>query len=171
MITHAQRTAIFGSFSFSPAPRPGNPEAVRIDPAWASQNLVSVRISQLARTVTVHRLARLPILALWAAWERKGLIQHIHSWNGSWACRFKRQNGTEDERAKKCAILGAAALSNHAFGSAFDVNAQELPLGAFVPADHPFRTELAPIARDMGWEWGGDYKVRPDGMHFELARF
>ena len=169
MITHAQRSALFGSFSFEHRPLPGNPESVKIDPEWARKNLVSVRVPQLGRTVTVHRLARLPILALWAAWEREGLTAQPIPFSGAWVARFKRQNGTLEERLRKCARLGAAALSNHAYGTAQDIFARELPLGRPCPPGHRM-WELAAVARAMGWEWGGDYKTRKDPMHLELIR-
>lgn len=176
MITHAARVALFGEFSFEPAPLPGNPEHVTIDKTWRLANLVDVEVPQLRGLagpkgrLTVHRLAKAPLLALFAAWEREGLLKHLHSFNGAFASRFKRQNGTEAERREKCAKLGAGALSNHAYGTAVDLNAPELPLGRPCPPSHPFQLYLAPIARGMGWEWGGDYRTRPDPHHFELVR-
>lgn len=184
MITHAQRTALFGSFTFERHPVPGNPEAVTIDQAWTRANLVSVRIPQLpvpagstaprppapaGRSATIHKLARLPLLALWAAWEREGLLHEPVPFNGAWVARFKRQSGTEAERARKCVILGPAALSNHAWGTAFDIFAQALPLGRPCTPGHRM-IAMAAVAKQLGWEWGGDYKNRPDPMHLELVR-
>lgn len=176
MISHARRVELFGEFSFAPSPLPGNPEHVTIDRSWRLANLVDVEVPQLRGLagpkgrVTVHRLAKAPLLALFAAWEREGLVKHLHSFNGAFASRFKRQNGTEAERAARCATLGAGSLSNHSWGTAADFNARELPLGKPPPAGHPFQLYLAPVARGLGWEWGGDYRIRPDPMHFELSR-
>ena len=59
-------------------------------------------------------------------------------------------------------------LSNHAFGTAFDINVQWNPLEAL-----PGRTgcvfELVPMAHRHGFYWGGHFSRR-DGMHFEVAR-
>jgi hypothetical protein len=30
--------------------------------------------------------------------------------------------------------------------------------------------ELVPIANELGWYWGGHYRKRLDGMHFELVK-
>jgi hypothetical protein len=62
-------------------------------------------------------------------------------------------------------------LSNHAWGTGFDINAKWNPLGA-VPAlrgDTGSVRELVPIAHDHGFFWGGHFS-RSDGMHFEVAR-
>ena len=62
-------------------------------------------------------------------------------------------------------------LSNHAWGTAFDINAALNPRGT-VPV---FRgqpgsvRELVPRANDLGFYWGGHFSRR-DGMHFEVAR-
>lgn len=177
MITHRERVRLFGEFKFAHTPLPGNPEHVTIDRAWARANLVEVDVPQIARIpgrkngrVTVHKLVVPSLLALWAAWEKEGCLQHIHTFNGAWASRYKRQRGSEAERAEKCRRAGPAALSNHSWGTAFDINAQELTLGKPIPPGHPFQLLLAPVARGLGWEWGGDYTTRPDGMHWEKVR-
>jgi len=62
-------------------------------------------------------------------------------------------------------------LSNHAFGSAFDINASFNALGV-EPArvgDRGCVRELVTIANDHGFYWGGHFAKRPDGMHFEVA--
>jgi hypothetical protein len=63
-------------------------------------------------------------------------------------------------------------LSNHAFGSAFDINAKWNPLGhtpALVGKEGAVR-KLVPIANDYGFYWGGHFTSRKDGMHFEVAK-
>jgi hypothetical protein len=65
----------------------------------------------------------------------------------------------------------STALSNHASGTAIDLNAPAHPLGAhgtFSPA------EVAAIRRilafcDHAVRWGGDYHGRKDEMHFEIV--
>jgi hypothetical protein len=64
----------------------------------------------------------------------------------------------------------AATLSNHASGTALDLNATRHPLGergTFTAAQAAvIRAELARY--DGAVRWGGDYATRPDEMHFEI---
>lgn len=164
------KSAYYGDFSFRHDPRPANPEHVRVLGGWDVANLTTFKVPQLKdATVCLHQKVASPFLQLFAAWQAAGLLPHVHTFNGAYASRFKRQNGTEAERLAKCATLGASSLSNHCLGSAFDINAPELPLGMPVPATHPQR-QLAALAKSLGWTWGGDYHSRVDGMHFELVR-
>jgi hypothetical protein len=62
-------------------------------------------------------------------------------------------------------------LSNHAYGTAFDINAawnglgrEPAPLGAKGSV-----LELLPLAEAHGFAWGGLFSRR-DAMHFEVAR-
>jgi hypothetical protein len=172
--SHAWRVANLGAFAFTPDPRPGNPEAIRITGDWPRQYLVQVSVPQCANfgirhDITVHYKVSKPLVALWNAWELAGLLPLVHTWDGCWVPRYKRQTGTPEQREAKCrAGLPVTELSNHSWASAFDVNARELPLGLDIPADHPFR-QLVPIANEHGFFWGGDYAGRKDPMHFELA--
>lgn len=55
-------------------------------------------------------------------------------------------------------------LSQHAFGTAIDIDAANNPLGSHrtnLPAN------IADLAARHGLEWGGTWKSRPDPMHFE----
>ena len=59
-------------------------------------------------------------------------------------------------------------LSNHASGTAIDLNAPKHPLGAV----GTFPAEKVPmiraLAKKYGLRWGGDYLNRKDEMHFEI---
>ena len=65
-------------------------------------------------------------------------------------------------------IRGGTSLSNHASGTAIDINAPKHPLGArgTVPADRV--AAIRAKAASLGLRWGGDYSSRPDEMHFEV---
>lgn len=69
-------------------------------------------------------------------------------------------------------IRGSSVVSNHASGTACDLNSTRHPMG--VPVSQTFTTaQLATIRKRMRWvyrvvRWGGDYQNRPDGMHFEI---
>ena len=62
-------------------------------------------------------------------------------------------------------------LSNHSFGTAFDINVPWNLLGS-VPAlvgQKGSVRELVPIANQNGFYWGGHFP-RKDGMHFSIAK-
>jgi len=69
-------------------------------------------------------------------------------------------------------IGGSDTLSNHASGTAIDLNAPEHPTGrrgTFAA------TQLRNLRRILAFcdgvvRWGGDYSGRPDEMHFEIVR-
>lgn len=68
------------------------------------------------------------------------------------------------------AVRGATDISNHASGTAIDINAPRHPLGATgtfsaaqVAAIHDLLAEFNHAIR-----WGGDYPGRKDEMHFEI---
>ena len=60
-------------------------------------------------------------------------------------------------------------LSNHASGTAIDLNATKHPLGKI----GTFPAEKVPmiraLAKKYGLAWGGDYRNRKDEMHFEIC--
>jgi len=94
---------------------------------------------------------------LWSDWENAGLLAHVLTWAGSFVPRFSRGS--------------TSVLSNHSFGSAFDINVAWNQLGvepALVGQKGSVR-ELVPIAHQNGFYWGGHFS-RGDGMHFEVAK-
>ena len=104
-----------------------------------------------------HRLAAKQLQDVWRSWEKAGLLDRMKTWQGSFVPRFVRGSTT--------------VLSNHAFGSAFDINSKWNGLGvepALVGQEGNVR-ELVEIANDHGFFWGGHFKNRRDGMHFEIA--
>ena len=60
-------------------------------------------------------------------------------------------------------------LSCHSSGTAIDLNATKHPLGKY----DTFPAEKVPmiraLAKKYGLKWGGDFKTRPDDMHFEIS--
>jgi hypothetical protein len=183
-LTNAGRRAKFGKFRFVHSPTPTNSEHVTILDGWAEANLDQVWVPELRRRVTVHRKARDSFLELWATWGKLGLLGGeecpgvegrglVLSYAGCWVPRFKRQSGTWNERVAKCRTLGAQSLSSHSWGTAVDLNPAWNRLGQ-PPA--PLGTtgsvlELVPTAEQLGWFWGGFFKRRPDGMHYEYSGF
>lgn len=69
-------------------------------------------------------------------------------------------------------IRGGVQLSNHASGTAIDLNAPKHPLGTD-PAANYSPAQIAKIHEIVAFyegiiRWGGDYVGRKDGMHFEI---
>lgn len=81
----------------------------------------------------------------------RGLINELKTWDGCFNVRKKR---------------GLNSLSLHSWGIAIDINAAWNGLGK-TPT---MSAKLVKCFTDCGFEWGGTWKNRPDGMHFQLNR-
>jgi len=157
-----ERVQLFGSIPYTPAPTRTNPEAIFIPTAWAAKNIVSLEVPGVKRlgvkTVLVNQKVADQFKALWQAWDDAGLGGLLKTFDGAWAPRFVRGSRT--------------TLSSHSWASAFDVNASWNGIGKVPPlvgAPGSVR-KLVPIAEEHGFAWGGFYRGRPDGMHFEVAK-
>jgi hypothetical protein len=159
---NAERALIFGKFSYRSRPVPGNPENIEVTDNWAKENIVIANIPQLvpikgSSKVAFHRKAKDQLEKMWKDWEKAGLMHLVLTYSGSYVPRFIRGSRT--------------VLSNHAFGSAFDINVEWNGLGvvpALVGRKGSVR-ELVKIANENGFYWGGHF-TRLDGMHFEIAK-
>lgn len=67
-------------------------------------------------------------------------------------------------------VVGGGSLSNHASGTAIDINAPRHPIGQRDTFTAKQRATIHAIlkAHDDVVRWGGDYAGRPDEMHFEI---
>ena len=159
------RGRTFGQFAFRPAGNPRNPEAIEILDDWPQKNIEQVEIPQLVGVdgapasgkIRLHKLAIDPFRNFFRLIDDAGLGDRVLSFGGSWAARFVRGSSSK--------------LSNHAYGTAIDINVPWNQLST-VPALKGKRgsvRELVPIANECGLYWGGHF-TRGDGMHFELAR-
>jgi hypothetical protein len=63
----------------------------------------------------------------------------------------------------------ASSLSNHASGSAIDLNSSKHPLGKEDTFTKAQQKTIQELIKKYGLAWGGNYKKRKDDMHFELA--
>jgi hypothetical protein len=156
---------LFGVIDWEPAPTPTEKERIRVTNDFVAQHIVSIRIPQLAGMpgasasgrVQAHKSIAPQLAALWRAWESQGIAGLIKGFGGLWNLRLVR---------------GGAELSNHAWGTAFDVNVSANYLShlpAF-PGENGCLFKHVPIAQDYGFGWGGHYAGRLDGMHFEARR-
>lgn len=165
VVGNAARERLWGRIEFQAAPVAGNPEAIRITNGWDRKNVVTVELPQLAGIrgapksgrIAFHRKAAASLQALFADWERAGLLDRIVTFDGAWVPRFIRGS--------------RSVLSNHSYGTAFDLNAATNRLGAqpALAGDPGCLFDLVPLANRHGFYWGGHF-TRRDGMHFESAR-
>ncbi len=170
------RDAEFGWFDFEHAPAPKNYERIRILSTWEKDNLIVVDVPQLAKALglatqraTIHKNIQDPFLSVWAAWEKAGLLDRILTWEGAFSPRFIRGGATP----KNVQAKNRSKLSNHAWGTAFDINYEWNQLGS-IPAlvgQKGSVRELVPLALKHGFFWGGHFRNRLDGMHFEWGRW
>jgi hypothetical protein len=63
----------------------------------------------------------------------------------------------------------STALSNHASGTAIDLNSTKHPLGKAGTFQLGKVPMIRALAKKYGLRWGGDYRGRKDEMHFEIA--
>lgn len=75
-----------------------------------------------------------------------------------WGYAYRAIRGQED----------AGNLSNHASGTAVDLNATKHPLGKRNTFTDEQEIKIRALAAKYGLRWGGDYKNRADEMHFEI---
>jgi hypothetical protein len=159
---------IFGKFKFKAAPLPNNPEHIIITDDYVQKNILQVPIPQLigvkgappSGKIDFHRLAANQLVQLFEDWAKAKLINRILTFDGSFVPRFVRGSKT--------------VLSNHSFGSTFDINAGFNRRGhtpALVGMKGSTR-ELVTIANANGFFWGGHFKRTKsvDGMHFEISK-
>lgn len=162
LVSNEERAKLFGSFSYKHKPIPGNYENIEVTDNWAKKNIVTVPIPQLSHVLTskkisFHQSGAKQVKQLFIDWEKANLLHLILAWNGSYVPRFIRGSNT--------------VLSNHSFGTAFDINYEWNKLGA-LPAlvgQKGSVRQLVEIANKNGFYWGGHF-TRLDGMHFELAK-
>lgn len=146
---------------------------------WRRANIVELPSSAFSHATgfrgyfLVHKRAREPLEELLHQWKEQSLLHLVISFEGAYDPRYiKGHNpGAGAQPAKRSDQ--ASALSNHAFGTAFDINATWNWIGK-IPAlagQKGCVRELVAAAQDCGFFWGGHFGGdRIDGMHFELAR-
>ena len=171
-LTHEQRVRRFGSFPYRPEPFPSNPERIVVLGTWFADNIVSVSLpfqGTQAKTAHVHKLIAPQFEGLLYAWRQAGLLKLILTWDGAYMARYKRGRArTADGRA-----AGDEELSNHAWGTAFDVNAPWNHLGTSgaTLGQQGSTRQLIPLAQRFGFLCGAQFHPpHTDAMHFEAFK-
>jgi len=187
--SNADRNAALGCFRFIQLPlgnRGDKDEVVPKDscdhtiPDWRNANIVDLPIPQMkfvtgfSGIMRCHKLVAPHLLLLFARWEELDLLHLLRHYDGDYNPRYKRDQSPGNGGHGIKQSNQVSALSNHAFGSAFDVNERDNGFGD-EPARCPRRgcvRELVEPANELGFYWGGHFSSgSQDGMHFEFAKF
>jgi hypothetical protein len=185
--SNASRNQNFTCFKFLQRPLAQRPdrEAIVIKGScdgtiadWIADKIVDIEMPQLRYATSysgrfrTHKKAAPIFAALFKAWEDADLLHLIMSYEGCFVARCKRNQAPAGSGGH--GVLESkdvSALSNHSFGSAFDINYVDNQLGA-VPAFCGRRgstRELVDAANKLGIYWGGHFGTQ-DGMHFEISK-
>jgi len=160
------REAIWGRFEYTDSSSASDPDGIHITGGWESANIGMVQLPGLAGltrgSMQFNKKCHKQLQGLWADWVRYGMRRHILTFDGSFVPRYMRKaSHTRDH------------LSNHSWGTAFDINAKWNPLGTppLHLGTHGSVMDLVEIAHKWGFFWGGHFgSKRWDGMHFEVAK-
>lgn len=181
------RNRIFTCFKFIQRPlfqRPDK-EAIVIkgscdgrEPDWVAAHIIDIEVPQLKfasgfrGTLRCHSKAAPVIAKLFAKWEADDLLHLIRAFEGGFVPRYKRDQeppgvgGHSEKRSRD-----VSELSNHSFGSGFDINFADNPFPG-EPAEVGRRgatRELVAAANSLGIYWGGHFSNK-DGNHFEVSK-
>lgn len=126
------------------------------DRAVVNIQTIRVPLSQGTLSIPLRAEASPALVAMLKWWDANIEPITLGSGLGTWGYNYRMIRGS------------GTTLSNHASGTAIDINAPKHPLGArgTVPADKV--AAIRAKAASLGLRWGGDYKSRPDEMHFEI---
>lgn len=128
------------------------------DPSdWVSQNIVTVSVSELGLSgLRFHRLIARQFVAMFKAASANA----IRPITNAGTCVQRTITNNESR------------LSNHALGTAIDLNSAENPYNGTQAARGTAGSvaEIADVCADFGIYWGGWYSGRKDPMHFEAVR-
>lgn len=102
------------------------------------------------------------------------MLVHFALWFDQTIERLDAKEQYDDWGWASRPIRGSSTISNHASGTAMDLNATKHPMGVKTSATFS-SGEIHKIHRRLEFYnscifWGGDYQNRPDAMHFELDR-
>ena len=126
---------------------PASPDRKAID-------IISIEVEGCQTKFAVAKKVA-PIFKAFLA-EFNKLVESIDKGQDDWGYAYRQVRGSTD------------MLSNHASGTAVDVNANKHPLGA----QGTFKPEQVKTINELcdkyGLRWGGNYKNRKDEMHFEI---
>jgi len=152
----------YGKFSFKRDPNGSSKEDIIITDNWEDKNIINVYVPELKEIgldkdgyIRFHVKGAARLQKLFSTWKKQGLLSKLLTYDGGFYPRYIRGSQTN--------------LSNHAWGTALDFNAEWNGL-AKVPAKQGkigCMYDLVPAMYECGFYWGGHFS-RPDGMHIQL---
>lgn len=128
-------------------PRPENEPNYMV--LWDVPQSINDAIPTLPNRIYCNKLMVVPLEKSFRAVIAAGCQDEVKTWDGCFNVRMKR---------------GLNGLSLHSWGLAIDINAAWNQLGK-IPTLSP---KLVSCFTANGFLWGGTWKTRLDGMHFEL---
>jgi hypothetical protein len=160
-LTLLEKHQQFGVFTYVADPVPQMLEAIKIT---GRSNFTIVRLdTPILQSINISHVlvndkCKVSFMSLINEWHKQDLLKNILSFDGMYVPRFVRGS--------------RSTLSNHSWGTAFDINARWNPMGKVGPASGSKGSvyDLVKIANDLGWFWGGHFTARPDPMHFECTK-
>jgi hypothetical protein len=127
----------------------GKPESLHNMVDWdVPKNL---EIGKIPKSIYCNKDMVVPLSKAFTALIATGTVKELKTYDGCFNIRKKR---------------GLGSMSLHSWGIAIDFNAAWNPLGG-TPT---FTPGFVKCFTDAGFEWGGSWPTRKDGMHFQLAK-
>ena len=111
----------------------------------------NLEIGVIPKRIYCNRAMVQPLTKAFTNLIERGFVNELKTWDGCFNVRKKR---------------GLTSQSLHSWGVAIDVNAAWNGLGKTPVLSAGF----VKCFTDAGFDWGGTWKNRPDGMHFQLSR-
>lgn len=124
---------------------------------WSANDRSCIASYQLPGGRVAIRKGDVSVVLIWVAQRFHETVEPL-IWPGNWGYAERPIRGS------------STTLSNHASGTAIDLNAPQHPLGrrdTFTPAQVRSIREILGFCAGVV-RWGGDYSGRPDEMHFEV---
>ncbi|MCA6445481.1 MAG: M15 family metallopeptidase [Bacteroidetes bacterium] len=111
----------------------------------------NLEIGVIPKKIYCNKLMVEPLSKAFTLLVARGLADDIKTWDGCFNIRKSR---------------GLNSLSLHSWGIAIDIDAFENGLGK-QPKLNPL---IVACFKEVGFDWGGDWVRRFDGMHFQLSK-
>jgi len=115
----------------------------------------AVNLKKGVDSIDLHPLIAAPLIEMIRWWDQNiepVKVIHGHNWR------------------EVAGQAGTGKLSNHASGTAIDINPDQHPLAAEGTIPSKKRAALLAKAESLGLRWGGSYPGRKDEMHFEWSK-
>jgi hypothetical protein len=110
----------------------------------------NLEIGVIPKRIYCNKDLILPLSNAFANLISRGHVKELKTWDGCFNIRKMR---------------GLKSWSLHSWGIAIDLNAFENGLGK----EPKLSSEFVKCFTDAGMDWGGFWKTRVDGMHFQLS--